>query len=246
MLKIITYTTKFIVVTLTALLFASCQYSIGDKSITGSGNVTTENRKLERSFTSIEVSNAIDVVIEQSDKTTVIVEADDNIQNSIITKVENGVLEISSDYNSYVNVKSKKVIVKMPIIDELQASSAASIQSSNTLKGQKIHLRSSSAATIDIKAAYDNISARSSSASAITIKGMSLTLDATASSASTIKANELLTNDVTAKSSSASSIYTHPIVSLKARASSGSEIKYNIKPHSIERKASSGASIALE
>lgn len=246
MLKIITVITKFILVTLTALLFASCNYSINTKSIRGSGHVTTENRTVEGDFSSIEVSNAIDLIIEQSNKKEITVEADDNLQNSITTKVENGVLIVACDYNSFINIESKKVIVKMPVIEELQASSASTIRSNNTLKGDKIHLRSSSAATIDVKTESDNITSRSSSGSSITIKGMALTLEAIASSGSTITANELLTNDVTAKSSSGSSIYVHPIVSLKARASSGSSITYNIVPKTIEKKSSSGGSIDRE
>tara|TARA_R110000868_G_scaffold145993_1_gene366593 strand:+ start:14867 stop:15607 length:741 start_codon:yes stop_codon:yes gene_type:complete len=243
MLKIITVITKFIVVALTALLFASCNYSVNSKSIRGSGNVTTENRTVEGDFKSIEVSNAIDLVIEQGDKKEISVEADDNLQNSITTKVENGVLIVACDYNSFINIESKKVTVRMPIIEELQASSASSIRSINTLKGEKISLRASSAATINVKIESDNITSKSSSGSTISINGMALTLEAIASSGSTINANELLSNDVTAKSSSGSSIHVHPIVSLKAKASSGSSITYNNTPHSIEKNASSGGSI---
>ncbi|WP_369765559.1 head GIN domain-containing protein [Flavobacterium sp. WC2429] len=243
MLKIITIITKFILVALTALLFASCNYSVNSKSIRGSGNVTTEKRTVEGDFKSIEVSNAIDLVIEQGDNKEISVEADDNLQNSITTKVENGVLIVACDYNSFINIESKKVTVKMPIIEELQASSASSIRSINTLKGEKISLRASSAATIDVKIESDNIASKSSSGSTISMNGMALNLEAIASSGSTINAKELLANEVSAKSSSGSSIHVHPIVSLKAKASSGSSITYNNTPHSLEKNSSSGASI---
>jgi hypothetical protein len=246
MLKIITIITKFILVALTALLFASCNYSINSKSIKGSGHVTTEKRNIEADFKSVDVSNAIDVIIEQSDKTEVIVEADDNLQNSITTKVENGVLIVACDYNSFINIESKKVTVRMPIIQELQASSASSITSVNTLKGEKISLRTSSAATINIQIASDNITSKSSSGSTISMEGMAIALEAIASSGSTIDAKGLLTNEVTAKSSSGSSIEVHPIVSLKAKASSGSSITYNNTPQSIQKRSSSGGSIDRE
>jgi hypothetical protein len=79
MLKIITMITKFILIALTVLLFASCNQSINLKAITGSGHVT-ENRTVQGEFKSIEVSNAIDLIIEQSNKTEIIVTADDNLQ----------------------------------------------------------------------------------------------------------------------------------------------------------------------
>lgn len=246
MLKIITIITKFILVALTALLFASCNYSVNSKSIRGSGHVTTENRIVEGGFKSVEVSNAIDLVIEQADKTEITVEADDNLQNSITTKVENGVLIVACDYNSFFNIESKKVTVRMPIIEELRASSASSITSVNTLKGENINLRTSSAANMNLKIESDEVNCKASSGSTITIEGLALHLEAVASSGSNIDGDKLLVNDVIAKSSSGSSIQVHPIVSLKAKASSGGSISYNNTPHSIEKKSSSGGSIDRE
>jgi hypothetical protein len=88
-------------------------------SIKGSGNITTEKR-IEGNFKSIEVSNSIDVVIEQSDETGIMVEADDNLQKHIITTVENGILVISCDETYFINTEVMKVTVKMPVIEQLE------------------------------------------------------------------------------------------------------------------------------
>ena len=243
MVKIITMVTKFILVTLTALLFASCNHSINLNSIKGSGNVTTENRRIEGNFKSIEVSNAIDLVVEQADNISIRVEADDNLQKHITTKVENGVLIVGCDYNSFLDIESKKVTVKMPIIEELAASSAATINSSNTLKSENITFRTSSAASINVKVKADNIRCKSSSGSSQILEGMALNLEAQSSSGSTIDVGSLLVNDVKAKSSSGSSLIVHPILSLNATATSGSNISYNIQPKTMRKLVSSGGSV---
>ncbi|MFB0911102.1 MAG: head GIN domain-containing protein [Flavobacterium sp.] len=243
MLKIITIITKFILVALTALLFASCNQSINLKSITGSGRVTTENRTVQGKFKSIEVSNAIDLIIEQSNKTEISVTADDNLQKNITTKVENGVLIVACDYDSFIDIKSKQVTIKMPIIESLSAASAASIASVNTLKSEKIVLKTSSASNLYLKIESDYIACKTSSGSSITIEGMTLRLKVTASSGSTVDAHDLLANEVDATTSSGANISVHPIVSLKAKASSGSAIDYNTIPKSLEKKSSSGASV---
>ena len=243
MIKIISLITKFILVILCTLLFASCNYSVNLNSITGSGNVTKENRIVTAGFKSIEVSNAIDLVIEQSNQTEITVEADDNLIKSITTKIENGVLIINCDYNSFLDVESKKVTVKMPIVEELKASSAASIAGVKVLKGEEMILRASSAATIKLDLEYDRVNAKASSASTLVLYGLALDLTANASSGSEIEASDLLSNEVTATASSGASITTHPIVNLKARASSGGSIQYSKTPKSIERKVSSGGSI---
>jgi hypothetical protein len=243
MLKIITIITKFILVALTALLFASCNQSINLKSITGSGRVTTENRTVQGKFKSIEVSNAIDLIIEQSNKTEISVTADDNLQKNITTKVENGVLIVACDYDTFIDIKSKQVTIKMPIIESLSAASAASIASVNTLKSEKNVLKTSSASNLYLKIESDYIACKTSSGSSITIEGMALRLKVTASSGSTVDAHDLLANEVDATTSSGANISVHPIVSLKAKASSGSAIDYNTIPKSLEKKSSSGASV---
>jgi hypothetical protein len=246
MIKIITLITKFIIVTLVALLFASCNHMINIKSIEGSGHVTTEKRIVQGDFKSVEVNNAIDLIIEQSDKIEIIVEADDNLQKEITTKVENGVLIIACDYNSFSNIKSKKVTVKMPVIDKLEASGAASIKSSNTIKGENIKLDASSAASISLNIESDAIFGESSSGSTIAINGKALTLETKASSGSTIDAKDLLANEIKAHASSGSTINIHPIVSLDATASSGASVNYNTVPKSIRKESNSGGSVHPE
>jgi hypothetical protein len=243
MLKIITILTKYILIALTALLFTSCNHSLNIKSITGSGQVTTEKRNVQGDFKSIDVSNAINLVLEQSGKREISVEADDNLQKSIITKVENGVLIISCDYNSFINIESKKVRVKMPLIETLRASSSSSITTINTIRNENINLSTSGAATINLTIESENIECKASSGSSIRITGMALNLEVTASSGSEIDATDFLANEIIAVASSGATISVHPIVRLKAKASSGSNIDYNTIPKFIEKKASSGASI---
>lgn len=242
MIKIIIHITKFIIATITALLFASCNFNVN--TVEGSGNVTTEKRIVEGDFKNISVSNAIDVVIEQSDATEITVEADDNLQKEIITKVENGTLIIKCKYSSFRNITMKKVTVKVPSLEKIEASSASTVQSKNVFQGENMDLESSSAATMDLNIESDNISATSSSGSSINVQGKALKVQTKASSGATVDAGKLLANEVNADVSSGGSINVHPIVSLKAEASSGGHINYDITPKTIEKKSSSGGSIS--
>jgi hypothetical protein len=234
--------TKIGAVTIICFLVASCQF----EGIKGSGNVTTENRTINSNFKSIEVEKALEVILEQSDVTSVTVVADDNLQKHITTTVKNGVLSISSDINNYQNVKSKKVIVKMPTIEGIQASSAASLQSRNTLKGNIISINSSSAAKVEVTIEVDKAYCESSSGSQIIVKGKSISLETSSSSGSSIDAKELLSNDVMADASSGSSINVYPLRSLTAEASSGSNIIYYNSPKNLNKKTSSGGNIGKE
>ncbi|MEL1254939.1 head GIN domain-containing protein [Flavobacterium sp. DGU38] len=241
MIKIIIHITKFIIAAITALLFASCNFNLN--TIEGSGNVTTQKRIVEGDFKNVSVSNAIDLVIIQSDSTEITVEADDNLQKDIITKVENGTLIIKCKYNSFGDV-TKKVTVKMPVINKLEASSASTIQTEKVILGEDINLEASSAASIDVNIESDNISSDSGSGSTINIQGKALKIKASASSGSSINAEKLLANEVHAEASSGASVDVHPIVSLKAEASSGGSINYDSSPKTIEKTENSGGSIS--
>lgn len=235
-----------IVVAICAILFSSCNNISKMNSISGSGNVTTETRNVTATFKNIKVSNAIDLVIEQADKTEIIVETDDNLQPIITTKIEDGVLILKSSSSSFSNATVKKVTVRMPIIEDLEASSSASITCKNILTGENISLSTSSAATINLKIESDNIYCDSSSGSEIIISGKALKLDTSSSSGSAIHAEDLLANEIIADASSGSSINVHPIVSLNAEASSGASVSYNVEPKSIQKSSSSGGSVERE
>lgn len=245
MLKVISLITKFIVITIIALLFGSCNLGVLH-NITGSGNVTTENRVVTGEFKNIEVSNALDLVIEQSDKTEITVEADDNLQKEITTNVENGVLVIKFKGGNFINVTSKKITVKMPVIEGIEASSASTVNCNTTLKGNSLSLASSSAASINATVEFENIQITSNSASHQSIKGKAISVETSSSSGSILNAGELLANNVTSEASSGSSTTVHPIVSLKANASSGANISYKNIPKNIQKEENSGGSIHEE
>ena len=242
MIKLITLITKFIIVTLMALLFSSCGHSMNLNGIKGSGNITTETRNAIQDFKKIEVSRGIKVIVEQSENKSISVETDDNLQQHIITKIENGVLIIESD-KSYNSNETPVVNVKMPVTTGLSANSGSEIISSNTLITKEIDVKSSSGSEIKISVEADTIKIESTSGSSIEASGKALKLETAASSGSEINAENLMTNEVVSQTSSGSSTAVYPIVKLDAKASSGSSISYHKIPKTISKEESSGGSV---
>src|SRR4051812_42449512 len=227
MIKIITLITKFIIATLIAFFFSSCAMGIK-----GSGTITTENRAVTEDFKKIKVSNGIKVSVEQADKASITVEADDNLQEHIITKIENGVLKIETDEN--FNASETPVVkVKTPIINVLSADSGSEITSQNILITENINVKATSGSEINIEVEADAIKIESKSGSSIEVNGKALKLETFSSSGSKIDAENLMTNEVTAKAESGSKTSVYPIVKLAAEASSGGDINYHKHPKTI-------------
>ncbi|MFM2369725.1 MAG: hypothetical protein RL619_2035 [Bacteroidota bacterium] len=245
MIKLITIITKFIVATLIALLFSSCVYSSLGMGIKGSGNVTTDTRPANQEFKSIEVSSGIRVIVSQSDNKSITVQADDNLQQHIITKIENGVLIIESD-KGYNATETPVVNVKIPVINGLSTSSGSEITSSGVLITENIDVKSESGSEINIEVEADAIKIESESGSSIEVGGKALKLETSSSSGSQIDAKKLMTNEVKANSESGSSTSVYPIVRLDAKASSGSSINYHKSPKTILKVEYSGGSVHPE
>lgn len=246
MVKIITLGTKLIAAALVAFLFTSCHAKIDmNNGIDGTGNVTKQTRNVENNFSKIDVSRGLNVTLEQSDSYLVEVEADDNLQDHISVRVENGTLVITSDDN-IDEATSKTVHVKMPSLNGVEATSGASITTNKVFTGTDILVKTSSGSEAELTLEFDNIKSESTSGSSQELKGKALTLKTASSSGSTIDAKGLLVNDVIAESTSGSDTDVHPIVSLKAHASSGSSIDYDTTPKTVSKEENSGGSVSKE
>lgn len=246
MIKYSIISTKIFVAVFASLLFSACNanLNLGD-GIDGNGNVTTKTRNVENNFSKIDVSRGLNVTIEQATTYFVEVEADENLQDHITTRVENGTLFITSDEN-IDEAKAKNIRVKLPTLTAVKSTSGSSISSNGILKGTEISIETTSGSETKLTLEFDKISCEASSGSSLTINGKALRLKTDSSSGSSIEANGLLSNDVESESTSGSSTNVHPLVSLRAKASSGSSIDYNSSPKTVTKEESSGGSVSKD
>lgn len=224
------------------LIFLSCNENF-NTGIQGSGNITKEKRTIAADFEKIASSSGVTVVVEQGSPASVEVETDDNIQQYVITRVENGTLVVKVEGSIHTE-SSINVSIKTPIIRGLESSSGSTISSKNTLRGNEISLTTSSGSEIEAVLEYEKVSCDSSSGSNITVSGKALNLQTSTSSGSEINAEELASNEIIADASSGSFTKVKPIVKLKGTASSGSSITYYQTPKTLIKTESSGGSVS--
>ena len=236
---------KIVVTAIVALLFGACTFTVGGETVKGNGDVVTKERDLTN-FTKVEVSKGLDCEITQGETFKVTVEADSNIHQYIKTTVTNGVLKITSKYGNYRNVSSKKVYVTMPVIDQLETTSASDLTTNGIIKSNNILLKTSSASDLTANVESQQITLEASSGSDLNVSGKAIKLFTLSSSGSDIDAKDLLANEVDAQSSSGSDTKVSPLLALKAHASSGSSIDYYTKPKHKAIESSSGGSISAQ
>ncbi|MDB4010776.1 MAG: DUF2807 domain-containing protein [Polaribacter sp.] len=237
-----TKTTKLAFVFLMTVVCTSCVIEAFN-GIKGDRNVVTENRKITEDFTAIRTSTGLDVNITQENQNAVIVEADENLQNLIVTEVENGVLKIYSEKNIW-SAKSKKVHVSIKTLNSLKASSGSDVRTVKKIQSEEISIGASSGASVRMTVVANSIATNTSSGATIRVSGSADNHAAKASSGSSIKAYDLISKNVIVNVSSGANIDIHASEKIEARASSGGDIDYKGTPKKVLRRSSSGGSIS--
>lgn len=233
--------TKIIVTALLCVLLMSCNFDM-NFGVKGNGDVTTTNRELNESFNAISANEGLDVYITQGDSESVRVQADENLQEIIITEVNNGVLKIHTEDNiGYAS--TKKVIVNFKSIDKISASSGSDVISTNTITVDELEVYTSSGSDAKLDVNVEHLVCNSSSGSDIKISGTTNTLRAEASSGSDIKAANLQATTTMAKANSGADVTVNTSKELTASASSGGDINYYGNPKKVEKNDGPSGSI---
>ncbi len=243
MVKFTVLCTKSIALALVALSLTSCHTHIDlNSGIDGNGKVKTQTRPAAGNFSKIDVSRGINVTLEQATNYLVEVEADENLQEHITTKIENGTLYISTNENIDEST-AKSVHVKLPTLTSIETTSGSTVSTKTTFTGTNISVKTSSGSDANVALEIDNISCESTSGSSLAVSGKALVLKTSSSSGSTLDARKLMVNDVTAEATSGSNTTVHAINSLNGDASSGSAINYIGEPKTLTKNESSGGNV---
>jgi hypothetical protein len=236
--------TKFLTVLFVTTLFSSCAVDMFNR-VNGNKNVVTEDRSTKESFTEIKVSNGLELHLYQGSKNKIIVDADENLQDIIITEVNNGVLEIYSE-KSIWRAKSKKIFVTIKNLESVTATSGADVYAKETLKVDDIRVSSTSGADINISVDANTVETSSTSGSDIEISGVSNKHISSATSGASIDAYDLHSKNVIVKVTSGADINVYASESLDAKATSGGDIDFKGNPKNVNKKSSSGGDISAK
>lgn len=227
-------TLKLLSIGLLSLGMTSCVFE-GDWGQTrGNGNVITQTRDVE-DFTGVRGSSGLDVYLEKGSENKVVIEADENLHDLIVTEVNNGFLKIKTS-SGISRAKAKKVYVTFTDLDAVEASSGSDVIVNSVVSAEKLSLSSSSGADLEVEIDAREVTAKTSSGSDLKVSGRAKYLTADASSGSDLNARELRVLKCRAEASSGSDITVNVEESLDAKASSGGDIRYYGDPLTVNKK----------
>jgi hypothetical protein len=252
------------------IIFIACLFmAFTVHAQTKMGVIYDENVQVRKlpNFTSIRVSNAIELFISQSNKTEVAVSAkSEEYINRIITEVDGGTLIIRMADNRWWKWGNEdyriKAYVSVKDLYALTGSGATNIKIVNGLSAEKLKINLSGASDLkgDIKAGTlmtelsgasnfkatvqaGALSVKGSGACDIEVSGSGDDLIVDVSGASSVKMYDYLVKGASVEASGASSIKLNVSDMLKAHATGASSVDYKGAASHKEFKSSGASSV---
>lgn len=232
---------RIIVTTILSALMLSCNIAFGP-GVDGDQNVVVKERRISNNFTAIKVSQGLDLHITQSNTVDIMVEADQNLHELIMTEVENGTLRIYTTKNIR-RAAARKIRLNLTDISSIRATSGSEVVSTNTINTKDLELKTTSGAYMKLNIKTEKLNCHATSGSNITLNGSTTALIAEATSGSDIKASNLKAETSKVRATSGADISVHTTKTLTAKATSGADIRYSGNPEKVEKSDNSSGSV---
>jgi hypothetical protein len=215
------------------------QKNSGSDGIRGNGKIVKKERSVS-GFHSIGVSGGIDVYIIPGNVEKVVVEADENIQEAIVTLVSNGVLKIYCD-KSINNSRKLNVYVNVKELDKVTASGGCDVYAETSLRYPSLAFDFSGGSDLKLNCSTHKLSCSLLGGSDAEIRGSADKANLEAIGGSDIKASELTIGKCKVEVTGGSDVNMRVTGELSVEASGSSNVTYTGSPVIIS-KSLSGAS----
>lgn len=235
---------KLLSILFIATLFSACNANMFN-GVSGNRNVRTENRSIQENFTRVKVSTGLELYLTKGVQPKITVEADENLQDLIITEVKNGVLIIYSEKNIW-KAAARKVYVTAKTLEGITATSGAEVYTEETITADTIDINASSGAQMEISLDANSVETNATSGANIYVFGLTEKHTSSATSGASIEAYELRSKQVTARVTSGADINIYASESMNATATSGGDIDFKGSPKKIAKTKNSGGSISAK
>jgi hypothetical protein len=210
----------------------------------------TEQRNVD-DFTEVAVSGGIAVTVIQGAEFAVEVEADDT--DDIVTEVAGDTLRIYRDnsWNWYsfglislfMGDDDMYATVTLPTLTRVRTSGGADVRGQGTFTGDNLELRTSGGGNISLDIQYDAIDARSSGGSTMHLSGTANSGILSSSGGSRQNNEDLAVTSAELRSRGGSTLNVGVVEELSARASGGSNIRYEGNPRVRDIDETGGADV---
>jgi hypothetical protein len=210
-------------------------------TVKGDSNRATEVRTIN-DYNGIKIKGRIEVQLTQGQERKTEVNAAKNIVPLITTEVVNGILTIESK-NRLDEEERVNVFITMPVIQSLEMSEGASVETTGNFTGDNLTINSSSGSNGQLNLTYKKLNCELSSGSDLDIDGDAEEAVLKASSGAHMEAGDMITKICSIETQSGANATVHASQELTASVHSGSVLNYRGDPAKTNINSTAGGSV---
>jgi len=231
-------------------LFASCgdidiQFDDDKDSVKveGNGEIETQTREVA-DFENLEVNYHFNVILEQGEEPGVVIEAESNLMEYVVTEVENGTLKLTRKKGFRFKTKNTpKIYVTMSTLKEINFYGAGTFKNKGVFEADDVDIQISGGVEMDLNFDCESLTTNLSGAADFDLEGSAERFSASTSGAGSIDAEDFITEVSKISVSGAASVKVHATEKVEAHISGVGSIRYGGNPKTIDKHVSGLGSI---
>ena len=240
---------KFIATLIIGLLCIStthAQWWQSTKKVEGNGKMITKNRTVS-DYNSVALTGSMDVILVTGREGDLKVEAEENLQQHIVTKVDSGTLKISVEKGySLSPSRNKSIVITVPFtdIEKVSLTGSGDIKSSDVVKAENFKINITGSGNVRLPLQAKNTSANITGSGDIDLSGSSVDFDCKVTGSGDISAFEFKCENVSAMVTGSGDIQVYASESLKASTPGSGDIEYRGNPKKEDFRSMGSGSIS--
>jgi hypothetical protein len=197
------------------------------KEIDGNGNLITQNRTIE-GFDAVKIAGDVQVELMQGPVFSVNVQADDNLQDYILTQKKGHALIIKYKKNVQLNTKNPlKVIITLPALKEVNIAGSGQVTATNTFTSvNTIKAAVGGSGTIHMEVNTPSIEAVIGGSGKIVLQGKTKNIEVNIGGSGHLLAQDLLAENVVVSIGGSGTARVFAEVNLKAKIGGSGSVFY--------------------
>ncbi len=232
--------TKVIIGVILSFLLYSCNI-IG---IQGNGDVVTETRDLNSQFSAVSAGSGLEVLLIEGNQQEVIVEADSNLHEHILTYVKDNVLHIKTEDN-IGRAESKLVRVTYTDLNTIITTSGANLRADGTVTSKNLRIVTTSGGNANLAINCKNLDATATSGGILNLSGTAVTATAKCTSGANLSAEDVRAESVVARATTGGNLNVYAGSSFDGSATTGGNVSYLGNPDNVAiSKKSTGGNVS--
>ncbi|HKR04112.1 MAG TPA: head GIN domain-containing protein [Bacteroidia bacterium] len=193
---------NLILICLLGIISYTASAKCDDEKVKGNGKVVSKERALA-SFDKINLAGSIDIIIDQNGNEAVTVEADENLQEYIVTEIKDGALNIHEKEHYNLNATKLIVHVSCSSLNAINSGGSGDVKTVSPVKGDDFSISHGGSGDFDLTFAVKKLKISTAGSGDYVLKGTADEFNLSSAGSGDVHAKELACT--TAKISSAGS-----------------------------------------